>query len=101
MRFTRIEVGNFALSTHVVSAVSRPRRRCANAALLAGACAAGLGMAHSARGQNLTWVGDGVTNPWDFSTPDWSNGGVASVYTDGSTVTFDDTGLARNIVNLA
>jgi fibronectin-binding autotransporter adhesin len=67
--------------------------------LMAAACAAGLGGAKALHAQSLTWVGNGTTNPWDFATPDWSNGG-ATVYTDGSSVVFDDTAAPNYLVNI-
>src|SRR5579862_8938638 len=65
--------------------------------LMAAACAAAMGGA--AHAQNLTWVGNGTTNPWDFYTADWSNGG-STVYTDGSSVLFDDTASPNYLVNI-
>jgi autotransporter-associated beta strand protein len=41
---------------------------------------------------NLTWRGDGVFNAWDFATPNWRNGGSASLFSNGDKATFDDSG---------
>ncbi|HLA84888.1 MAG TPA: autotransporter-associated beta strand repeat-containing protein [Thermoguttaceae bacterium] len=39
----------------------------------------------------ITWVGDGTTNAWDTSSPNWA-GSLFNTYADGDDVTFDDTG---------
>jgi autotransporter-associated beta strand protein len=40
---------------------------------------------------NTTWVGDGVANNWDDSSPNWT--GTTNVYQDvGDNVTFNDSG---------
>jgi fibronectin-binding autotransporter adhesin len=49
---------------------------------------------------NLTWRGDGIFNAWDLATPNWRNGGSASVFTAGDSVTFDDTGSNNVPVDL-
>jgi len=51
-------------------------------------------------GTARTWVGDGVLNAWDDTTPDWLYGGSPAVYSDGDFVTFDDTGSRTPPVNL-
>ena len=40
---------------------------------------------------SLTWVGNGVGNQWDQTTPNWS-GSANGRYLDGDSVTFDDSG---------
>jgi autotransporter-associated beta strand protein len=47
-----------------------------------------------------TWVGDGLTNNWDFTTTNWLNDGVLDFYDDGDLVTFDDTGSDSPAINL-
>lgn len=43
--------------------------------------------------RNLTWKGDGVANVWDVSgTANWQTNGVATIFNNGDSVTFDDTG---------
>lgn len=48
---------------------------------------------------NLTWVGDGVADEWDFATTNWANGLVPDAYVDNDAVRFDDS-TANLIVNL-
>ena len=58
-------------------------------------------MAGNGIGATLTWVGDGSGNAWDIGTSSmWNNGSGASVYTDGDTVTFNDTGSDSPAINL-
>lgn len=58
-------------------------------------------MTGNAFGANLTWVGDGTSNPWDIGTSlMWNDGSAAAVYTDGDTVTLDDTGSDSPAINL-
>ena len=54
-----------------------------------------------AGGRNLTWVGDGSANLWNVSgAANWLTNGVATVFYNGDTVTFDNT--ANNLsANLA
>jgi autotransporter-associated beta strand protein len=49
---------------------------------------------------DLTWVGDGAANNWDFTTTNWSSGGAARFFNLDS-VTFNDSGSASPAVNLA
>ena len=51
-------------------------------------------------GTQRTWVGDGLANAWDDTTPNWQSGGMAIVYGDGDFVTFDNTGSSSPPVNL-
>lgn len=52
-------------------------------------------------GATLTWVGGGTGNPWDIGTSlMWNDGSVAAVYTDGDTVTLDDTGSDSPAITL-
>jgi autotransporter-associated beta strand protein len=44
--------------------------------------------------RDLTWAGDGATNPWDLTTPVWRKSGVTTVFGDGDNVTLDDNGSA-------
>ncbi len=48
---------------------------------------------------NLTWLGN-VNGQWDFTTANWLNGSVASSFTTGDNVTFDNTST-RTTVDLA
>lgn len=48
---------------------------------------------------NLTWRGN-VDGQWDFTTANWLNGALASLFTTGDNVTFDDTST-RTTVDLA
>jgi autotransporter-associated beta strand protein len=51
-------------------------------------------------GTQRTWVGDGSTNAWDYTTVNWLNGATPSLFSDGNFVTFDDTGSSTPPVNL-
>jgi autotransporter-associated beta strand protein len=51
-------------------------------------------------GTQRTWVGDGLTNAWDYTSVNWLDGSVPDYYSDGDFVTFDDTGSANPPVNL-
>jgi len=51
-------------------------------------------------GTQRTWVGDGSTNAWDYTTVNWLNSGTPAVFSDGNFVTFDDTGSSTPPVNL-
>jgi Immunoglobulin domain len=42
--------------------------------------------------RSLTWAGDGSTNAWNFSAPNWNDGVGATAFVDGDPVTFDDSG---------
>ena len=48
---------------------------------------------------NLTWVGDGSVNSWDSSSPNWT--GAVTVYGDGDSVTFNDSGSATPNIAVA
>ena len=54
----------------------------------------------------LTWNGD-LSNVWDGAAKNWESGNVATNFTNGSAVTFDDTaagpyvGTIANVTNLA
>jgi autotransporter-associated beta strand protein len=50
---------------------------------------------------NLTWVGNGTTNPWDNSTTGVFTGGSPDQFFDGDVVNFTDSGAANGNVNLA
>ncbi|MCW1926501.1 immunoglobulin domain-containing protein [Luteolibacter arcticus] len=50
--------------------------------------------------RNLTWVGDGTTNAWDFATNNWNDGVAATAFADGDPVTFNDNGSAAPAVNV-
>ncbi|MDE3067939.1 MAG: autotransporter-associated beta strand repeat-containing protein [Verrucomicrobiota bacterium] len=47
---------------------------------------------------NLTWAGSGST--WDTSTADWLNGATAWIFTNGDSVSFNDSGSAQSSVQL-
>ena len=51
--------------------------------------------------RNLTWVGNGTTNNWDFSSANWKDGVTPATFADGDPVTFDDTGSNTPAVNVA
>ncbi len=51
-------------------------------------------------GINRTWVGDGLTNAWDYTSVNWLDGPVPDYYSDGDLVTFDDTGSNTPPINL-
>lgn len=49
----------------------------------------------------LVWKGDGIDNKWDKATANWTNLlGTALPFTDGSFVTFDDTGSYTPAINI-
>jgi autotransporter-associated beta strand protein len=49
----------------------------------------------------LTWKGDGSQNLWDITTTaNWLNGASASVYSNGTAITFNDAGSKSPDVNL-
>jgi autotransporter-associated beta strand protein len=53
-------------------------------------------------GRNLTWEGDGVANLWDVSgAANWLTNGVETVFNNGDSVTFDNTGSNNFPVTLA
>ncbi|MGA3179264.1 MAG: autotransporter-associated beta strand repeat-containing protein, partial [Verrucomicrobiota bacterium] len=49
---------------------------------------------------NLTWVGDGVNNNWDYLTTDWAAGSTPFAFEPGDSVLFTDSGSASPPVNL-
>ncbi|MEK7953982.1 beta strand repeat-containing protein [Luteolibacter soli] len=51
--------------------------------------------------RNLTWVGDGTTNAWNFLTPNWNDGVAATTFADGDPVSFGNTGSATPAVNVS
>jgi autotransporter-associated beta strand protein len=52
--------------------------------------------------QNLVWVGNGASNPWDTTnTADWFNGNDLVTFHAMDNVTFDDTGSVSPAVNIA
>jgi autotransporter-associated beta strand protein len=52
--------------------------------------------------QNLVWVGNNTSNPWDTTnTADWFNGNNAVTFHTTDNVTFDDTGSTSPAINLA
>jgi fibronectin-binding autotransporter adhesin len=48
--------------------------------------------------QNLIWVGDGVANNWDTTTPNWT--GDSNIFSLGCKVVFDDSGSATPDINV-
>ena len=52
--------------------------------------------------RNLTWKGDGSANLWNVSgAANWLTNGVATIFNDGDTVMFDNTGSNNVAVSLA
>ena len=52
--------------------------------------------------RNLTWKGDGSANLWDVSgAANWQSNGVVTVFNNGDTATFDNTGSNNVAVTLA
>ena len=50
----------------------------------------------------LVWRGDGAGNVWDVNTTaNWRSNGTASVFTDGLTAVFDDSGSNNTSVSLS
>ena len=50
----------------------------------------------------LIWRGDGVGNVWDVNTTaNWRSNNIASVFSDGAAIIFDDTGSNNVPVNLS
>ena len=51
---------------------------------------------------SLTWIGDGVINFWDTSSPNWTNyvGVDDEAFTNGDSVTFNAVGVANSPVDL-
>jgi autotransporter-associated beta strand protein len=47
----------------------------------------------------VTWAGDGITNAWDTTTPNWT--GASSYYADGDDVTFNDSGYNSPDISLS
>jgi autotransporter-associated beta strand protein len=54
----------------------------------------------SVSGVQLTWAGDGISNAWDYATPNWLNGTTPSVFVNGDFVTFTDSGSSAPPVDL-
>lgn len=50
--------------------------------------------------RELTWVGNGTTNTWNFSAPNWTTGTGTTTFADGDAVTFDDLGSDTPAVNI-
>ncbi|MCW1887639.1 immunoglobulin domain-containing protein [Luteolibacter flavescens] len=50
--------------------------------------------------RNLTWVGNGTTNPWDFSSTVWNDGVGATAFADGDPVTFANAGSGTPALNV-
>ncbi|MES2439545.1 MAG: immunoglobulin domain-containing protein [Verrucomicrobiota bacterium] len=50
--------------------------------------------------RELTWVGDGVSNIWNYAAPNWSAGTGTTAFVDGDPVTFGDTGFDSPAVNI-
>jgi autotransporter-associated beta strand protein len=46
---------------------------------------------------SLTWTG-ATSGAWDYATANWLNGSAASIYTDGSIVTFPDGATTSTVV---
>ena len=52
--------------------------------------------------RNLTWKGDGSANLWNVDgAANWQTNGVATIFNNGDTVTFDNTGSNNVPVSLA
>ncbi len=52
--------------------------------------------------RSLTWVGDGTANVWDVSgTSNWQTNGVATIFNNGDTVTFDNSGSSSPALYVA
>ncbi len=50
----------------------------------------------------LTWKGDGTANIWDTAaTPNWQTNGVATIFFNGDTASFDNTGSASPSISLS
>jgi len=51
---------------------------------------------------SLTWIGDGMNNFWDTSSPNWTNyvGVDDEAFTNGDSVTFNAVGVANSPVDL-
>lgn len=50
--------------------------------------------------RELTWVGNGTTNAWNTTTPNWTAGTGATTFASGDAVTFDDSGSSTPAVNI-
>ncbi len=51
--------------------------------------------------RDLSWIGNGTTNPWDSTTPVWRNtAGAATTFDVGDTTLFDDRGSASPAINI-
>ena len=51
--------------------------------------------------RDLSWVGNGTTNPWDTSSAIWQNNGSATAFSTGDNTLFADGGSSSPQVNLA
>jgi autotransporter-associated beta strand protein len=53
--------------------------------------------------QSVRWKGDGVTNAWDSTSPNWTalSSGSAVTFAAGDPITFDDSGSSSPAVHLA
>jgi len=50
----------------------------------------------------LVWKGDGAGNVWDVATTaNWLNGGVQTLYANGSFVAFNEVGSNNTVINLS
>ncbi|MES2924803.1 MAG: immunoglobulin domain-containing protein, partial [Verrucomicrobiota bacterium] len=50
--------------------------------------------------RELTWIGDGTSNNWNFATANWNDGVGATQFADGDPVTFSDAGSDTPAVNI-
>lgn len=50
--------------------------------------------------RNLTWTGDGASNPWNFTSNNWNDGVNATAFADGDPVSFTDSGSDTPAVNV-
>jgi autotransporter-associated beta strand protein len=52
--------------------------------------------------RDLLWIGDGTTNAWNNTTPNWrTRTGAAATFDVGDTALFDDRGSASPAINVA
>ncbi|MBN2580630.1 MAG: autotransporter-associated beta strand repeat-containing protein [Pirellulales bacterium] len=50
--------------------------------------------------KDLTWVGDGTANAWNFTAMNWTDGLMSEKFYNGDSVTFNDSGANNPPVNL-
>ncbi len=63
---------------------------------------AGILISQSGPAQSVNWKGDGATNAWNLSAPDWTSvsTGSAVAFSNGDPVTFADGGSTSPAVNI-